>query len=135
MDRYFQEHRRDYHGTEYPSPTSCSMSNRQTTLRLGDTAVAAAGQLRQRIVAGELTFAEAARQHSTAPTAADGGRIGFIGRRQPMPESFSQAAFALEPGAISPCFITTFGVHLIQCLEIKPGANAGRTSATSWSRV
>lgn len=121
VERYFQQHRRDFDGTEVSVAHILFRVESPDDLRSRDATVASAERLRQRIVAGELAFAEAARQHSAAPTAADGGRIGFIGRRQPMPESFSQAAFALEPEAISPCVITPFGVHLIQCLEIKPG--------------
>ncbi len=121
LERYFQQHRREFDGTEVSVAHILFRVESPDDVRSRDTAVAAAEQLRQRILAGELTFAQAARQYSAAPTAADGGRIGFIGRRQPMPESFSAAAFALEPEAISPCVITAFGVHLIQCLEIKPG--------------
>jgi parvulin-like peptidyl-prolyl isomerase len=124
LERYFQQHRREFDGTEMSVAHILFRIESPDDPRSHDTAVAAAEQLRKRIAAGELTFAEAARQHSAAPTAAAGGRIGFIGRRQPMPESFSQAAFALEPRAISSCVITTFGVHLIQCLEVKPGSKS-----------
>lgn len=122
LERYFQQHRREFDGTETSVAHILFRIESPDDLRSRDAAVAAAEQLRKRIVAGELTFAAAARQHSAAPTGADGGRIGFIGRHQPMPESFSQAAFALEPESLSPPVITAFGVHLIQCLEIKPGS-------------
>lgn len=122
LARFFQQHRREFDGTEIAVAHILVRVDSPDDPRSRESAVAAAEQLRRRIEAGELTFAEAARQHSAAPTAADGGRIGFIGRREPMPESFSQAAFALEPGQISPAVATSFGVHLIQCLEIKPGS-------------
>jgi len=38
-----------------------------------------------------------------------------------MSESFSRAAFALEKGELSQPVESSFGVHLIQCVEIKPG--------------
>jgi len=120
--RFFQQHRREFDGTQIAVAHILVRVDSPDDPRSRESAVAVADQLRRRIEAGELTFAEAARQHSAAPTAADGGRIGFIGRREPMPESFSQAAFALEPGQISPGVFTSFGVHLIQCLEVKPGS-------------
>jgi parvulin-like peptidyl-prolyl isomerase len=80
-----------------------------------------AAEVRSQIVAGKLTFADAARQHSIAPTGKAGGDIGWIERRQPMPEEFSKAAFALKPGEVSQPVTTTAGVHLIQVLETKSG--------------
>ena len=38
-----------------------------------------------------------------------------------MPESFSNAAYALKVGETSEPITTSFGVHLIQCLEIEAG--------------
>jgi parvulin-like peptidyl-prolyl isomerase len=77
--------------------------------------------LREEIVSGKLDFAAAARQHSVAPTADKGGGIGRISRREPMPEQFSAAAYALKKGEISPPVATAFGVHLILCQEAHPG--------------
>ena len=121
LERYFQQHRRDLDGTQVTVAHILLRVESPDDPPSRAAAIAAAEKLRSRITAGELTFAEAAQQHSVAPTAADGGRIGPIGRRQPMPEPFAQAAFALEPGKISPPVVTTFGVHLIQCLQVQPG--------------
>jgi parvulin-like peptidyl-prolyl isomerase len=46
-----------------------------------------------------------------------------------MPEPFSQAAFALMAGEISQPVTTTFGVHLIQVTEIKPGQRTWQEAA------
>lgn len=121
LERYFQQRRRDFDGTQVVVAHILLRVESPDDPPSRAATIAAAEKLRSQIAAGELTFADAARQHSVAPTAADGGRIGAIGRRQPMPEPFAQAAFALEPGQISPPVVTAFGVHLIQCLEIQPG--------------
>jgi parvulin-like peptidyl-prolyl isomerase len=47
--------------------------------------------------------------------------LGFVTRHGEHVEAFSKAAFALAPGEMSPPVVTPFGVHLIQCVEIKPG--------------
>jgi parvulin-like peptidyl-prolyl isomerase len=80
-----------------------------------------AEKIREEIVAGKLTFADAARKYSAGPSRKDGGRLGSIGRHGPMDESFSRAAFALKVGEVSRPVKTVFGVHLIRCDEIKPG--------------
>jgi parvulin-like peptidyl-prolyl isomerase len=69
----------------------------------------------------ELTFGEAAKRFSSGPSRDAGGEIGWISRREPMPEPFSRAAFALSINQVSEPVETTFGWHLICCLEIKPG--------------
>lgn len=121
LERYFQQHRRDFDGTQVAVAQILLRVESPDDPQSRAATISTADKLRSRITAGELTFADAARQHSVAPTAADGGRIGSIGRRGPMPEPFSQAAFALDTGQISPPVVTAFGVHLIQCLEVQPG--------------
>lgn len=77
--------------------------------------------LRQRILAGELTFAEAAEKYSIGPSRRRGGDLGFFPRRGQMIEAFSKAAFDLEKDEISEPVVTQFGVHLIQCTDVRPG--------------
>jgi len=77
-----------------------------------------AEKARQRAVAGE-DFAALARELSEGPSAANGGDLGFITRGQTAP-TFIAAAFALEPGGISPLVRTEFGFHVIKVEEKRP---------------
>jgi peptidyl-prolyl cis-trans isomerase D len=65
--------------------------------------------------AGE-DFAELAKQHSEDVTAAAGGDLGFFARGVMTP-AFEEAAFALEPGAVSDLIDTPFGIHIIKLEE------------------
>jgi peptidyl-prolyl cis-trans isomerase C len=76
---------------------------------------------RQRALAGE-DFAELASELSEGPTAPNGGDLGFFTRGQTAP-TFAAAAFALEPGGISPVIRTDYGLHVIKVEEKSP---AGR---------
>jgi len=73
---------------------------------------------RKRALAGE-DFAELARELSEGPSAPDGGDLGFFTKGQTAP-AFSAAAFALEPGGISPVVRTPFGLHVIKVEEKRP---------------
>jgi parvulin-like peptidyl-prolyl isomerase len=118
---YFAAHRHEFDGTQFvvshillrPSPGEA---------KTAEDVLKQAAKIRQEIIAGKLTFAEAARKYSTGPSSKDDGHLGSIGRHSPMDESFSRAAFALEVGQVSQPVKTAFGVHLIRCDEIKPGA-------------
>jgi parvulin-like peptidyl-prolyl isomerase len=145
---YFAAHRRDYDGTQlavshillWPSgdkgivstdelraPDRTSDGPHPLPLSQRERGVAAgilmkqAEKIRQEVVAGKLSFAEAARKYSAGPSGKDGGRLGLIGRHGPMDETFSRAAFALIAGEVSRPVRTAFGVHLIRCDEVKPG--------------
>ena len=122
---YFQSHRRELDGTRMlvshillRPPPNAGPSNGSVS---AEGLVREARSLRQEIASGRISFADAARQRSQGPSAKDGGRLGWIGRRGPMDESFSRAAFALEAGDVSEPVRSPFGVHLIRCDEIKPG--------------
>jgi parvulin-like peptidyl-prolyl isomerase len=121
LKRYFDEHRRDFDGTQLrvshilwraegrgPSADANAIAN---TVR----------QVREEIVAGKLSFADAATKYSVGPSREKAGDLGFIRRREPMGEEFSAAAFKLPKGEISPPVLSPFGVHLITVTEEKPG--------------
>lgn len=62
-------------------------------------------------------FAELARRRSTGPGSREGGDLGFFKRGDMIPE-FAEAAFALQPGQISPNPVRTqFGWHVIKVEE------------------
>jgi len=82
------------------------------------TALAKAEQVRKRALAGE-DFAALANQMSEGPSASKGGDLGFFGRDQ-MVKPFADAAFALEPGAVSEIVRTRFGFHVIKVEEHRP---------------
>ncbi len=125
LRQHFERHRRDYDGTQMRvAHILLRVSNGEGTAGGGDPlpmALSRAKAIRHEIETGAVTFAEAARTHSEAPTAADGGNLGVISRHQPMSEDFSRAAFALMAGEISEPTVTKFGVHLIHCQEVTPG--------------
>ncbi|GEM_PF-611527 len=62
-------------------------------------------------------FAELAKQYSEdTASAVNGGDIGFISKGQTVAE-FEEAAFALGVGQLSEIVETTFGYHIIKCVE------------------
>ena len=76
-----------------------------------------ANEVLAQIKAGEVTFEDAARAHSTCPSKDQGGDLGTFGRGQMVPE-FEDATFAMEVGDISEPVKTQFGYHIIK-LEAK----------------
>ena len=121
IEAFFDAHRRDFDGTEI-SVSHILLQGAHSGRRAdGDALAGEAARIAREIAAGRISFAAAARKYSAGPSAAQGGRLGWIGRRGPMDEAFSRAAFALEEGQISGPVKTPFGVHLIRCDAIRPG--------------
>ena len=69
-------------------------------------------RIRQEIVDG-LDFGEAAVKYSEGPSGPNGGDLGEVAPGV-MVKPFEEAAFALEPGAVSEPVRTQFGYHLIK---------------------
>jgi parvulin-like peptidyl-prolyl isomerase len=121
LQKYFDRHRREFDGTQLRVAHILlkvpADANDATVQAAQDQARA----IRADIAGGGSTFADSAAAHSEAPTAEAGGDIGWIERRQPMPEAFSRAAFALEKGQVSVPVRSAAGIHLIAVLDVKPG--------------
>lgn len=66
----------------------------------------------ERLNAGE-DFIELANEVSTGPSGKEGGDLGYFVKDRMVPE-FSEAAFALEPGAVSAPVKSDFGWHVIK---------------------
>lgn len=121
LKRYFDQHRRQFDGTQLRVSHILIKLESAATAEQVAVAERKLREIRREIQAGKLSFADAARRYSQAATGKTGGAMGLISRHEPMPEGFSDAAFALEKGSISPPVRSKFGLHLIQCVDIVPG--------------
>ncbi|HEX3870784.1 MAG TPA: peptidylprolyl isomerase, partial [Pirellulales bacterium] len=124
LQAYFNAHHRDFDGTEVRASHILLRPAGSGSPGAIDALVKRAQSLREEIVSGKLTFEDAARRFSAGPSRNQGGDVGYFPRHDRMVEAFSAAAFALEPGAISQPVVTYFGVHLIKCTDVKPGAKS-----------
>lgn len=121
LETYFTEHRQELNGTRL---RASHIFIKVPTDKETDELKAAEQKLqgiRADIVGGKVTFAEAAKKHSQAPSSEQGGDVGFFPYRGRMPIAFTRVAFALEVGEVSRPFRTPFGVHLVTVTERKPG--------------
>lgn len=88
-------------------------------------------EIRERIEAGTVTFADMARQYSKDGTASAGGELGWVYPGDTVPE-FERAMDALEPGQIAGPVRSPFGYHLIQVIERRiDGASPDRVRAAA----
>ena len=116
--KYYRQKKRHFDGSRL---RVAHILLKVTEQRGREKAIRELADLRKRIDSKELTFIAAAKKHSAAPTKDKGGDMGWIERKDPMPESFSKAAFDLADDAISEPVVTAFGVHLIKVLEHEAG--------------
>lgn len=70
-------------------------------------------EIMEAITSGAVSFEDAAKEHSSCPSNAQGGDLGEFGRGQMVPE-FDQAAFEAEVGKVVGPVKTQFGYHLIK---------------------
>lgn len=119
LQTYFDNRRKRFDGTE--------VRVAQILFRTTDSpeSIEAAMNLarakKAEIESGDVTWKEAVKRNSIAASREKDGAIGWIRIHEPMPKEFTQRAFALEPDEIADPFASKFGVHLIKCLEVKPG--------------
>lgn len=90
--------------------------------------------LRVQLDAG-ADFAALAREHSEdAASTTRGGDLGFFARGQ-MVAPFEAAAFALEPGEVSPVVRSSYGLHLIRVEERRPAETVPEDQAREQVRT
>jgi hypothetical protein len=121
LKAFYDAHRRDYDGTEVRTSHILIRPEGQGEKATAALCAAKAEQVRKEIVENKITFADAAKKYSDAPSREAGGDTGFITRRDRMVEEYSAAAFKLKQGEISPPVLTPFGVHLITVTDEKAG--------------
>lgn len=124
VQAYFKRHARQFDGTQLRvshillRPKASGNQAEMNEVR------AKAEQIKADIESGKITFADAAKQHSAAPSRTERGDLGFIRKEGPMVEAFNRAAFKLEPGQVSDPVATPFGMHLITVTDVKPGGKS-----------
>ena len=82
-----------------------------------------AKEVREKVLSNEMTFEEAAKEYSSCPSAAEGGKLGEFQEGQ-MVKEFEEAAKTAEVGTLTEPVKTQFGYHLIQVDERKVNENA-----------
>ena len=107
--QYFDEHPEQFAGQETVSDSHILVDSEDKAL-----------ELLSKIRAGEITFEDAAAEHSSCPSGRNGGNLGEFGHGQMVPE-FDEACFSMEVGAISEPVKTQFGYHIIR-LDSKKAA-------------
>jgi peptidyl-prolyl cis-trans isomerase SurA len=113
---YYQAHPEEFEGEEevhvrhifLPLPEGASDAEVAKVEARGDRVV-------ERLKRGE-PFEKVAREVSKAPTAADGGDLGWI-KRHTIQKSLEDAAFALQPGQISGLVRAGPGFHVLEVTE------------------
>lgn len=81
-----------------------------------------ANEIMAQINAGEVSFEDAAKAHSSCPSREQGGSLGEFGRGQMVPE-FDEACFSMEVGELRGPVKTQFGYHLIRLDAKNDGEN------------
>ncbi len=115
LQEYYDANRDDF---QQPATAMVSLVEISRSPAAADTAAAfeRASELHTEVLAG-ADFEEIARQNSADRGSAPlGGDLGWFGRGEMTP-AFEEAAFALEPGAVSEPVLTPFGYHIIKVLE------------------
>lgn len=118
---YFDTHRAELDGTRIRARQILIKLPSNSDAAHIDEATRTLKDLKSRIANKSISFADAAREFSQAPTRELGGDLGVIGFRGTLPQPVARAAFALEKGELSDPVVSKFGVHLVETTERFPG--------------
>ncbi len=118
---YFQKHQAEFDGTQLRASQILLMRKPGASDQEIQDRKAKLAAIRADILAQKITFADAAKKHSEAPSKTAGGDVGWFPFRGAMPAPFCDAAFALKPGEISEPVVSPYGIALIQVTDSRPG--------------
>lgn len=118
---YWKKYKERFDGTEVRAAQIVKRVPKDATAAQLETLKQQLAGLRAKILAREISFADAAKAESDSPSGKDGGDIGQFVYRGRMPVELTSVAFALKPGEVSEPFQTPFGMHLLTAIEIVPG--------------
>jgi parvulin-like peptidyl-prolyl isomerase len=118
---YWEQHRQEFDGTELRASHIIIKLGKDADEAAVATAESTLQGVREKILAREISFAEAASKHSDAPSKSSGGDVGFFPYRGRMPSTFSTVAFELKEGEISTPFRSAFGMHILNVTGRRPG--------------
>jgi peptidyl-prolyl cis-trans isomerase D len=118
IDAYYQENPSEFRSEEQVRARHILLQVNDQ--RSAEEALRALEAVRRRIESGEDFAAIAAEVSEDPGSGQRGGDLGFFGRGQMVPQ-FEEAAFGGQPGDLVGPISTSFGAHLIEVLERRPG--------------
>lgn len=77
--------------------------------------------LRQEIMAGKISFEDAAEKYSDCPSKRKKGDLGPFPYKFVVVEPIAKAAFTMQVGDVSSVIATDYGMHIIKVTRIIPG--------------
>ena len=121
LKKYFDQHRRKFDGTQLRVAHVLFQPEDEADPKSWKTAFAKATSVLADLQNEKIDFEQAVIQYSSGATKINHGELGWITWRGPMAPEFTIASFKLKTGEFSQPVQTSFGFHLINLLEEKPG--------------
>ena len=112
-EKFYREHMDNYRVPERVSASHILLKADQKDAGKMDEARKKAEDLLKKLKAGADFVAMAKQYSDDKGSAANGGVLGWVIRKQTVPE-FEKAAFSLQPGALSDPVQTVYGIHIIK---------------------
>jgi len=131
---YYQTHPQEFEGEEEVRVRHIFLPLGEDASRAEEEKARALGQRVLKRIAGGEEFAKVARETSKGPSAADGGELGWL-RRGTIQKALEDAAFALEPGQVSPLVRAGPGLHLLKLEERRRGGGRSLEDASEEIRL
>ena len=121
LRRYYDRHYEQFDGTSRHVAQVFLGNPADPTNFVWDSAFREAVFLRDKIQRGELSFEQAVREQSNAPSAQDGGDMGWVTHDGPLDPKIHEAVFSRQVGDLVGPIQSKFGIHLLKILEEKRG--------------